>query len=190
MSTSPFDAAHFFVFFNVWSKWSLWIDFLFFPKKCAVHFWYLFAPYSRGFFFLHLSSPAMYLNARARAREVANKCASCYFQNSKCQPPTSNGGEGERTRKNDIKDLGNWICIKSGISHPSCGQVSAAVKTASISAFHSAGLDNVDDGGGGMGKRLQHCDCSSRFPVPPLIADAPRCVCTFVYTLCVLVRVV
>ncbi len=92
-----------------------------------------------------------FCHARERERLRIN-CASCYFQNSKCQPLTSNGGEGERTRKKDIKDLGNWICIKSGISHPSCGQVSAAVKTASISAFHSARLDNVDDGGGRMGE--------------------------------------
>jgi hypothetical protein len=64
------------------------------------------------------------------------------------RPRRTVGREKERYKRY----LGNWICIKSGISHPSCGQVSAAVKTASISAFHSAGLDNVDDGGGGMGE--------------------------------------
>jgi hypothetical protein len=120
-----------------------------------------------------------FCHPRERERWRIN-CASWYFQNSKCQPLPSNGGEGERTRKKDIKDLGNWICIQSRISYPSCGQISAAVKTASISAFHSAGLVMLTMVGVGgemlMGKRLQHCDCSNRFPVPPLIADAPRCV--------------
>lgn len=132
--------------------------FLFFPKKCAVTFdIYLHLFPVASSFHISLVPRCTFLKMRvsscARAREVANKLRQLLFSKLEMSTAYVERRWGRKNQKVGYKrDLGNWICIKSGISHPSCGQVSAAVKTASISAFHSARLDNVDDGGGRMGE--------------------------------------